>query len=328
MVTTTSRDPLGYYELLGVSPDASGEELRRAYLHQTRLWHPDANPSPEAGERMQQINVAYEELSDPARRATYDREGQGRPPQPVLSTGYIDFGRAEVGERKTAIVTVSNEGGPFEQVQIIPETAGPFAVTTATITDNGDIELGFQVLLEEGDAGPGSQLDATFRVYLDSVGVDLTVTVTCRAYFATNAPAGPSGEAGGGPETVNRPPANPQSLWQRYLESREVWQRVGLSLLALLVVLPIVTLAAAPTPESAGLILVAAGGGAAYVAYQTRMWTRFETTKPAVGMGAATTVGVGEAAFWTAAALAVVVAGAIAASLAMMGWILSRMTGD
>ncbi len=65
-----------YYAILGVSKDASPEEIKRAYRELAKKYHPDKNRGdPEAEERFKEINEAYAVLSDPEKRAEYDRRG-------------------------------------------------------------------------------------------------------------------------------------------------------------------------------------------------------------------------------------------------------------
>jgi len=66
-----------YYEVLGVSRDATQEEIKKAFRRKARETHPDANPGdPSAEQRFREAALAYEVLSDPQRRAAYDRGGQ------------------------------------------------------------------------------------------------------------------------------------------------------------------------------------------------------------------------------------------------------------
>ncbi|MEK7251643.1 MAG: J domain-containing protein [Actinomycetota bacterium] len=63
-----------YYETLGVSRDAGADDIKRAFRRLARESHPDSNPNdPTAEERFRHIAEAYEVLSDPPRRAAYDR---------------------------------------------------------------------------------------------------------------------------------------------------------------------------------------------------------------------------------------------------------------
>lgn len=65
-----------YYKTLGVTRQASDEELKRAYRRLARRFHPDVNPGdPQADARFKEINEAYQVLSDPDKRKRYDRFG-------------------------------------------------------------------------------------------------------------------------------------------------------------------------------------------------------------------------------------------------------------
>jgi DnaJ-class molecular chaperone len=75
------------YEVLGVRPNASGDEIRKVYRKLAKQFHPDLNPGkPEAESRFKSISAAYDLLSDPEKRARYDRgeideSGVERPPR-------------------------------------------------------------------------------------------------------------------------------------------------------------------------------------------------------------------------------------------------------
>ncbi len=88
-----------YYETLGVSRDATQEEIQAAYRKLARKYHPDINKSADAEERFKQIGEAYEVLRDPQKRQRYDalgqnwKNGQDFTPPP----GWEDFFRAARG---------------------------------------------------------------------------------------------------------------------------------------------------------------------------------------------------------------------------------------
>lgn len=64
-----------YYDVLGVSRSAGKDDIKQAFRKLAREWHPDVNKTPEAHQKFQEINEAYQVLSDDDQRARYDRFG-------------------------------------------------------------------------------------------------------------------------------------------------------------------------------------------------------------------------------------------------------------
>ncbi|MBQ1691432.1 MAG: DnaJ domain-containing protein, partial [Erysipelotrichaceae bacterium] len=68
-------DKRDYYEVLGISKSASEDEIKKAYRKLAKQYHPDVNKAPDAEAKFKEINEAYEVLSDPQKKATYDQFG-------------------------------------------------------------------------------------------------------------------------------------------------------------------------------------------------------------------------------------------------------------
>ena len=73
-----ARDPKGYYIALGIAEDADGAAIKSAFRSRAKRLHPDFNPSPVAAKQFHRLHEAYATLSDPRKRAAYDRPWKGR----------------------------------------------------------------------------------------------------------------------------------------------------------------------------------------------------------------------------------------------------------
>ena len=88
MATTESE----YYDVLGVPRTASDAEIKRAFRTLARELHPDVSSAPDADVRFRDVAEAYEVLSDPDRRATYDRYGKAGLRRGGFESAFSDFG--------------------------------------------------------------------------------------------------------------------------------------------------------------------------------------------------------------------------------------------
>ncbi len=80
-----------HYDVLGVQPDASDADIKKAYRRLARELHPDVNPSPDAAERFKDVTHAYDVLSDPEQRRRYDAGPQADGPFGGGAGGFSDI---------------------------------------------------------------------------------------------------------------------------------------------------------------------------------------------------------------------------------------------
>ena len=83
------------YAVLGVDKNADEAAIKKAYRHKARELHPDVNKAPDAEEKFKELNEAYDVLSDPKKKAQYDRfgtiPGAASGTSGPAGAGYVDF---------------------------------------------------------------------------------------------------------------------------------------------------------------------------------------------------------------------------------------------
>ena len=88
-----------YYEILGVSKDASQAEIKSAFRKKARELHPDVNKAPDAEEKFKELGKAYETLSNEEKRSLYDRYGEeGLSNAGFDTSGPFDFGFGDIND--------------------------------------------------------------------------------------------------------------------------------------------------------------------------------------------------------------------------------------
>ncbi len=101
-----------FYSVLGVSKNATQQEIKTAYRKLALKWHPDKNKSPEADTKFKEINKAYEVLSDSKKREMYDQYGES-----AFSQGGQPGGQSYSYRQGPFSYTYSSQGGnPFENI--------------------------------------------------------------------------------------------------------------------------------------------------------------------------------------------------------------------
>jgi molecular chaperone DnaJ len=141
-MATSKRD---YYEVLGVSRSASEEEIKKAFRRLAKQYHPDANKEQGAEARFIEINEAYEILSDPQKRAAYDR-----------------YGHAAVGNGAGAGFGDFGDFGSFSSINDLFETffAGAAGTQRRTGTQRGaDIRYDLTITFEEAVFGCQKEIE-------------------------------------------------------------------------------------------------------------------------------------------------------------------------
>jgi molecular chaperone DnaJ len=151
-----------YYELLGVPRSASDAEIKQSFRTLARELHPDVSSEPDADHRFREVAEAYEVLSDPERRALYDRYGKAGLKRRGYEPGFADFG------------SVADIFAAFFGEDLLGGTGG-----RQRAQRGGDVQAVVEIELEEAFAGA-------------PVTVPLDVALPCERCNATGAEPGTS----------------------------------------------------------------------------------------------------------------------------------------
>lgn len=132
------------YEVLGVSRDATEDEIKKAFRRQARKLHPDVNKAEDAEDQFKELNEAYDVLSDANKRAAYDRfgtiPGAASEQGPFGGSGYVDFDDIF--------------GGFGGMGDIFSSFFGGGAAGGARVRQDGrDMGVGLRISLEEAASG-------------------------------------------------------------------------------------------------------------------------------------------------------------------------------
>ena len=179
-------DQEDYYQVLGVSPDASLDEIRRARRSKAMEYHPDRLAGVSEGvrrlaeEELKKINAAYDVLRDPDKRRQYDSEDLRKsPPIPEITPKIIRFDNVEPGRMQRNSFVVRNVGGACSKINI-GDTDPWLRITGYKSLTQGDT-FPLQVDLEAQGQGFGQTYQQTVTVSLDeskaTVRVELSTEV-------------------------------------------------------------------------------------------------------------------------------------------------------
>ncbi len=162
-----------YYQILGVGPEASEKEIKRAYREKAFILHPDRLAgSPEsvrrrAEEELKKLNQAHDVLKDTQKRREYHSEWLRRKraytapkPKPVVDHKYIRFDEVELGEIQASFFIIRNVGGPYKKIWIGNPDSWVRVVHWSSLTPDDELPLRVEIEAE------GKDWDKSYSEYI------------------------------------------------------------------------------------------------------------------------------------------------------------------
>ncbi len=135
-----------YYEVVGVSNNASKDEIKSAFRKKARQLHPDVNKAPDAESKFKELGQAYETLMDDDKRAMYDRYGEEGLKNAGYSQGPFDAGFGDLSEILSSFFGAGMGGGHSRQDPNAPRRGS-------------DLRLDLEITFEEAVFGVEKDVD-------------------------------------------------------------------------------------------------------------------------------------------------------------------------